>query len=135
MAEKFEKPVAKTLSAGLETTQGLSPLQWSDKCFLCSREIGESDPRGFYQGTNAMALCHRGCLVTMETHGGTPEDYHRALNPPAQDGPAPIVGPTVAAGPSWLEFADLAALQAFTKLTGAIAPHVKVTVAGKVIQG
>lgn len=133
MAEKFDKPTASTFSAGLNTTQGLSPLQWSDKCFLCNREIGESDPRGFYQGSNSMALCHRGCLVTMETHGGTPADYHRAMD--AKDAPAPIVGPTVAAGPSWLEFPDLAALQAFIKLTGPIADHVKVMVAGQVIQG
>lgn len=129
----MEKPTAQSFSAGLETTQGLSPLQWSDKCFLCNREIGESDPRGFYQGTNSMALCHRGCLMTMETNGGTPADYHRAMDEPA---PAPVaaVEPMATAGPGWLEFPDLNALMAYIKLKGEIPAHVKVTVAGQVLQ-
>lgn len=130
MAETFDKPTANSYSAGMPTEKGLSPLNWSDKCFLCGMGIGETDPRGFYQGANAMVLCHRGCLNVMTTHGGTPADYHRAMG---TDSVAPAqVDPS---GPSWLDFPDLASMQAHTKTRGDIAPHVKVTVAGKTIQG
>lgn len=125
MAERFEKPSAQSFSAGSSSEKGLSPLNWSDKCFLCGNNIGETDPRGFYQGTSAMMLCHRGCLNVMSTHGGTPADYHRAMASDAE--PAP--------GPSWLDFPDLAALQVYTVTHGDIPSRVKVTVAGKVIQG
>ena len=142
MADKMEKPTASTFSAGLNTTQGLSPLQWSDKCFLCGKEIGESDPRGFYQGTNSMALCHRGCLNIMETNGGTPADYHRATDTPA---PAAATGATAAQesipganGPAepkqWIVFPNLDALQAYIQSKGNISPNTRVSVAGQVIQ-
>ena len=130
MAEKPSRATASSFSAGLSTETGLSPLQWSDKCFLCSNDIGESDPRGFYQGSSAMMLCHRGCLNVMSTHGGTPADYHRAMT--GQEAPSE---PAVATGgPSWLEFPDLAALQAYTTSRGIIADHVKVTVGEVVVQ-
>lgn len=137
MAEKFEKPTASTFSAGLQTTQGLSPLQWSDKCFLCNREIGESDPRGFYQGSNSMALCHRGCLNTMETHGGTPADYHRATDDPAPAAvePVPVPEPVAPDEPrQWIMFPTLDSLQAYIQSKGDIPPNTRVSVAGKVIQ-
>lgn len=133
MADKIGKPTAQTYSAGGNKEIAAGPLQWNDKCFLCGTLIGETDPRGFYQGSNAMMLCHRGCLNIMGANGGTPEGYHRAMQ--ATAAPAPIADDTVAAGPGWLEFANLAALQDFVRLTGPIAPHVKVTVAGKIIQG
>jgi hypothetical protein len=128
MADIPSKPTASSFSAGLPTETGLSPLQWSDKCFLCSNDIGESDPRGFYQGSSSMMLCHRGCLNVMSTHGGTPEDYHRATT--GQEAPSQPAEAT--SGPSWLEFPDLAALQAYTTSKGLIPAHVKVTV-GKVV--
>lgn len=133
MADVPGKASAQSFTAGVASEKGLSPLQWSDKCFLCSTLIEETDPRGFYSGSNAMMLCHRGCLIVMETHGGKPEDYHRAVeakkNPPVVQGGVPSSG-----GPGWLEFPNLAALQAYTRLKGDIPDTVKVTVAGKVVQ-
>lgn len=135
MADVPGKPTAKSSSAGLNKEIAAGPLQWSDKCFLCNREIGESDPRGFYTGTAAMMLCHRGCLNIMETHGGQPQDYHRAV----EDKQATLrynqAGPAPGGGPAWLDFPDLLALQAYTKLRGDIPATVKVTVAGKIVQG
>lgn len=121
------KPAAQSFSAGINKEIGASPLHWNDKCFLCGVLIGETDPRGFYSGSNAMMLCHRGCLNVMETHGGTPEDYHRAM--------AAAPSPTDQSGPAWLDFPDLAALLAYTQRRGDIPATVKVTVAGKTIQG
>ena len=44
-----------------------------DKCFLCSRQIGESDPRQFYTGppgsTGVMMLAHTGCLNKFKANG------------------------------------------------------------------
>lgn len=135
MADVPGKPTAQSFSAGMATERGLSPLQWNDKCFLCSAPIGETDPRGFYQGTAAMMLCHRGCLNVMATHGGRPEDYHRAIAARDAPDPAPVVEVAdVRTGPSWLDFPDLAALQAFVAARGDISSQVKVTVAGNVIQ-
>lgn len=133
MADKIGKPTAQTYSAGGNKEVAAGPLQWSDKCFLCGTEIGETDPRGFYQGSAAMLLCHRGCLNTMDAHGGTPEGYHRAMSgqqsAPRQAGPAPD------GGPLWMDFPNLAAMISYVKDKGEIAPHVKVTVAGKTVQG
>jgi hypothetical protein len=129
MADKITKPTAQSSSAGVTKEVAAGPLQWSDKCFLCGKEIGETDPRGFYQGTAAMMLCHRGCLNVMATHGGTPADYHRATSDPA---PQQAHGGN--GGPSWMEFPDLTALQSYTKSQGDIPATVKVTVAGQVIQ-
>lgn len=120
------KPTAQSSSAGINKEIGASPLHWNDKCFLCSREIGETDPRGFYQGSSAMMLCHRGCLNLMNAHGGNPEDYHRAALA-GQGQPMPT-------GPSWLDFPDLAAMVNYVRDKGDIPSGVKVTVAGKTIQ-
>lgn len=137
------KTTAQSFSAGLATEKGMSPVQWGDKCFLCSQEIGETDPRQFYQGRTGMMLCHSGCLHIMHAHGGKPLDYHRAMTAPV---PALVPGvryaePTTAAidtpssgGPSWMLFADLAALQEFTRKNGDIPSHVKVTVNGVIVQ-
>lgn len=130
MADKMDKPTASSYTAGVNTTQGLSPLQWSDKCFLCGNQIGETDPRGFYQGTAAMMLCHRGCLNVMHANGGSPADYHRATGTDYS-----LIPDDVRTGPSWLEFPDMAALVSYIKLRGDIPDTVKVTVAGKVVQG
>lgn len=135
MADLPSKPAAQSFSAGINKEQGLSPLQWSDKCFLCGAEIGETDPRGFYTGTSAMMLCHRGCLNIMTTHGGKPADYHRAMEAKAPSPPTAASPPSVSGGPDWLEFPTLAALQTYTRFKGEIPSTVKVTVAGQLIQG
>lgn len=116
------KPTAHSYAASQTAETGMSPLHFGDKCFLCGREVGETDPRQFYQGKSAMMLCHTGCLNVMNTHGGTPADYHRAKT---SDSP-----PGRSAGPSWLDFPDLASLQRHGPIPG----HVKVTVAGAVVQ-
>ena len=134
MADVPGKPTAQSFSAGVATEKGLSPLQWNDKCFLCSTPIGETDPRGFYQGASAMMLCHRGCLNIMATHGGKPADYHQAMA--AKDAPPPVtVAEPAGIGPAWLDFPDMAALVSYVRDRGDIPAHVKVTVAGKTIQG
>lgn len=127
-----DKPTASSYSAGVNTTQGLSPTQWSDKCFLCGLLIGETDPRGFYEGRASMALCHRGCLNVMHTHGGTPADYHRAME--AKAAPDDGYPPATDRGPGWLAFPDLAQLQSYVSVKGKIPERVRVSVAGKVIQ-
>jgi hypothetical protein len=127
MADVPGKATAQSFSAGMNKETGMSPLNWSDKCFLCGVDIGETDPRGFYQGGSAILLCHRGCLNVMETHGGKPADYHRAMT--GQNIPDKAAAYS---GPGWLEFPDLAALQAYSKANGDIPRHVKVTI-GKVV--
>lgn len=66
-----DKPTARPYSAAASSQKAAGPLAWGDKCFLCGQQIGESDPRGFYTGTNgnAMMLAHRGCLNTFEANG------------------------------------------------------------------
>lgn len=132
MADVPGKPTAQSFSAGLNTETGLSPLHWSDKCFLCSKGIGETDQRQFYQGKSAMMLCHTGCLHIMNAHGGKPVDYHRAM----EAVPASSIGLTEGGytGPGWLDFPDMAALVSYVKTSGDIPAHVKVTVAKAVIQ-
>lgn len=132
MADVPGKPTAQSYAAGGNREVSAGPLQWSDKCFLCGTLIGETDPRGFYSGSNAMMLCHRGCLNIMDSHGGTPEGYHRAMA--RQDAPRQA-GNDPGGGPLWMDFPTLAAMISYVKAKGEIAPHVKVTVAGKVIQG
>lgn len=132
MADIPKKATAQSFSAGLNTEVGASPLHWNDKCFLCSVEIGETEPRQFYQGKASMMLCHTGCLHTMNSHGGKPVDYHRAM----QLAPATAIGLTSDGytGPGWLNFPDLPALQAYTRDKGDIPAHIKVTVGKAVIQ-
>lgn len=136
MADVPGKPAAQSFSAGMTTETGLSPLQWNDKCFLCSVEIGETEPRQFYQGKAAMMLCHTGCLNVMNTHGGKPADYHRVMA--ARQAPAATPAWTVEAGdrsgPAWLDFPDMTALVSYIKDRGEIPAHVKVTVAQAVVQ-
>jgi hypothetical protein len=66
-----DKPTARSYSASTVSQKAAGPLAWGDKCFLCSEQIGETDPRGFYTGANnnAMMLAHRGCLNTFESNG------------------------------------------------------------------
>ena len=132
MADVPGKATAQSSSAGINKEVGASPLHWNDKCFLCNVLIGETDPRGFYSGSNSMLLCHRGCLNLMDTHGGRPEDYHRAVNAQTAE---PVLPADVKTGPSWLDFPDLAAMVNYVRLKGDIPATVKVTVAGQTIQG
>jgi hypothetical protein len=139
MADVPGKPSAQSFSAGMATETGLSPLQWNDKCFLCSVEIGETEPRQFYQGTAAMMLCHSGCLNVMNTHGGKPADYHQAMSARQDPAAAPATPTwTVEAagrsGPAWLDFPDMTALISYVRDRGDIPAHVKVTVAQAVVQ-
>lgn len=140
MADPTGRPTARSSSAGMTTETGLSPLQWNDKCFLCSAEIGETEPRQFYQGKAAMMLCHTGCLNVMNTHGGKPADYHRVMAERAQPAPTPAGTPefTVEAGsrsgPAWLDFPDMTSLVSYIREKGDIPAHVKVTIAKAVVQ-
>ena len=133
MAETFGKPTAQSSSASMAREVGASPLHWNDKCFLCGVEIGETDPRQFYQGRASMMLCHSRCLNTMNANGGRPADYHRAMGDSAVTAAGLDPAPPWT-GPGWLEFPDLAALSSYIEGKGAIPGHVKVTVAGAVVQ-
>lgn len=134
MTNPTGKPIAQSSSAGMKTEVGAGPLQWSDKCFLCGAEIGETDPRQFYMGKAAMMLCHTGCLNVMNTSGGKPGDYHRAMGDGAVKAAGLDPGAPSYTGPGWLEFPDLAALAEYIKGKGAIPDHVKVTVGRTVVQ-
>lgn len=131
MADIPKKATAQSFSAGMPTEVGASPLHWNDKCFLCSAEIGETDPRQFYQGKAAMMLCHTGCLNIMNTNGGKPADYHRAMGDNAVKSVGLEPGYT---GPGWLDFSDLSALADYIRDKGAVPDHVKVTVGKIVVQ-
>ena len=131
MADVPKKPAAQSFSAGINKEVGASPLHWNDKCFLCGVEIGETDPRQFYMGKSAMMLCHTGCLNVMNSNGGKPADYHRAMGDNAVKAVGLEAGYT---GPGWLDFPDLSAVADYVNDQGAIPDHVKVTVAGTVVQ-
>lgn len=76
-----QQETGKAYASGAEGIRetAASPMNWSDKCFLCGRGIGETDPRGFYTGkkNNAMMLAHRGCLDKLAAVGGDPKDFPR----------------------------------------------------------
>ncbi|QZE10530.1 hypothetical protein SEA_SCOOBYDOOBYDOO_215 [Mycobacterium phage ScoobyDoobyDoo] len=140
------KPTASSYSAAAKTTNGLSPLQWGDKCFLCGNTIGEADPIGFYQGKNSMMRSHRGCLDKMDMLGGTPKDFHKFM---ASKGQAPRHDKPVHqdivqehaqveagawSGPRAIRFDDFAHLQSFIVGRGAIPSHVRVYIGDYVVQ-
>lgn len=131
MADIPKKATAQSFSADVNREVGASPLHWNDKCFLCNVEIGETDPRQFYMGKAAMMLCHTGCINVMNTNGGKPADYHRAMGDNAVRSAGLDPGYT---GPGWLDFPDMAALVSYVKEKGEVASGVKVTIAGKVVQ-
>ena len=84
-----DKPTARSYSASSVSQKAQGPLAWGDKCFLCGKEIGETDPRGFYTGVNgnAMMLAHRGCLNTFEAHGNTWPGQPTTLGPNPANAP------------------------------------------------
>lgn len=130
MADTPNKPAAQSFSAGINKEVGASPLNWSDKCFLCGAEIGETEPRQFYTGKTALMLCHTGCLNVMNANGGRPADYHRAMG----DKAVKPTGDPGYTGPGWLDFPNMAALVSYIKDRGEVPPGVKVTIAGAVVQ-
>lgn len=134
MADAPKKATAQSFSADINREVGASPLHWNDKCFLCSVEIGETEPRQFYMGKSAMMLCHTGCINVMNTNGGKPADYHRAMGDQAVRATGLDPNATPYSGPGWLEFPDLAALTEYVKSKGEIPSHVKVTVGTTLVQ-
>jgi hypothetical protein len=151
------KPTARAYSAASHVTAGLSPMDWGDKCFLCSREIAEGAPQGFYRSRKGgFYRCHRGCLQTLEAQGGHPRDYHRFMaekhaapvhdvpTPMPPVAPAPVVpadldpdelppDPNTAAeatynGPRSIKFNDFAHMQQFISSRGPIPKSVRVYV-------
>lgn len=149
-----EKPTARSYSAAVKTTQGLSPLQWGDKCFLCGNTIAEGAGEGFYQSKKGgFYRCHRGCLNTMEAAGGHPRDFHRvkeeqranraASQPPVHDKPVIAERPELDEdelppqeyrGPRSIKFNDLQHMQDYTAAKGPIPQHVRVSIGDYVIQ-
>lgn len=127
------KPAAQSFSAGINKEVGASPLHWNDKCFLCGVEIGETDPRQFYNGKASMMLCHTGCLNVMNANGGKPADYHRAMGDKAVKAVGLDPGSSYT-GPGWLEFPNMTALVSYIKDRGEIPSHVKVTIGNQVVQ-
>ena len=107
---------AGTYSAGSAPVSSVSPLDFGDKCFLCSSVINIDtppvEPRGFYISpkTQKMALCHQRCIDDMEAAGGTPKDFHTARaqagKPAVEPTPAQldIKPPVVGQGAAWLHF-------------------------------
>lgn len=132
MVDPTGKPSAHSYSAGMSKQVGDSPVHWGDKCFLCGAEIGEADPRQFYQGRSSIMLCHTGCLNVMNANGGDPADYHRASS--GTTAAAAQAPPPGEPGGTGLDFGDLAALAGYVKRGGPLPDHVRVTVGGVVIQ-
>jgi hypothetical protein len=133
MADLPGKATAQSFSADVNREVGASPLHWNDKCFLCGVEIGETEPRQFYQGKAAMVLCHTGCLNVMNANGGRPVDYHTAMGNRAVVVAGLDPSPPYS-GPGWLDFPDLASMVAYARDRGDVPSHVKVTVNGAVVQ-
>lgn len=132
MTDPVGRPTASSSSAGARTETGASPAHWSDRCFLCGVDVGEADPRQFYGVGSAMVLCHTGCLNVMNANGGSPVDYHRAME-------AAVVSSAVfdtsdAVPPTTLDFPDFKSLQQHLRDTGDVPGHVRVTVGGVVVQ-
>lgn len=145
-----DRPTANAYSAAANTTRGLSPLDWGDKCFLCGNTIGEAAPIGFYQGRNSFARCHRGCLEKMEMVGGTPRAFHeymqshgnkRAPSQHVKPTPAPPVEPgddepsaNTYKGPKVIQFEDFGHLQRHVAQKGPLPSFVRVLVGDYVMQ-
>lgn len=122
-----DKPTARSYSASAVSQKAAGPLAWGDKCFLCGQQIGETDPRGFYTGTNnnAMMLAHRGCLNTFEANGNA---WPEAKEPPKPTyEPIPI---TIEPEPSFagkqIRFGSFDDLQDFIVKRGPIPSGVRV---------
>lgn len=160
---RSSQPTARSYSAAAKTTQGLSPLQWGDKCFLCGREIPEGGQQGFYQSRKGgFYRCHRGCLNIMQAQGGHPRDFHAFMEAkhaaPVHDAPVPMdpvapaaavpgdldadelpPNPGVAAEATWngprsIKFNDFGHMQQFISQRGPIPKSVRIFVGETCLQ-
>lgn len=133
---------SSTAARDVQATAG--PLDWGDKCFLCSNSINIDtppvEPREFYVSpkTGKMLLCHSACIDIMNRNGGTPADFHRsreAAGVVATPGPPPeeIKPPTKEQGAAWLHFDKVADYNAYVKAKD-IDSSVKITVGTTVLQ-
>lgn len=143
-----DKPTARTYGAAGNKSTSFDLVSSGDRCFLCGRTIGETDPIGFYQGKSAMVRCHRGCINIMEVQGGTPKDFHRFMEsknqPPIHDKPvhADVVSEKSVVeipekewtGPRSIKFDDFDHMQSFISQRGPIPSSVRVTVGDYVMQ-
>jgi hypothetical protein len=139
-----ERITAKAYSAASAVNAAQGPLDWGDKCFLCSNSINIDtppvDPREFYVGKSGnMMLCHSRCIAEMNEAGGTPKDFHQARaarGQPAitpQAPPEEIKPPVSEQGAAWLHFEKLADYNAYVKVK-AISSEVKITVGQQLLQ-
>lgn len=131
------KITAGAYSAASQVSGAASPLDWGDKCFLCSRTINIDTPpvdsREFYISKNGgMYLCHSTCITEMNIAGGTPKDYHQAKQrrgetvvpqAPEED----IKPPVQEQGAGWLHFEKLSDYNNYVKVK-TIPETTKVTV-------
>lgn len=135
---------AKAYSAASAVNSAQGPLDWGDKCFLCSNTINIDTPpvdsREFYVSkTGNMMLCHSRCIAIMNEAGGTPRDFHEARARSGEavtPGPPPeeIKPPVREQGAGWLAFEKLADLTAYTAKNGEIPSTTKVTVGNSLVQ-
>lgn len=136
---------AKAYSAASQAGNAAGPLDWGDKCFLCSRTINIDtppvEPREFYISKNGgMLLCHSACINEMNVAGGTPRDFHEARQRAGKPAIEPeiqaeeIKPPVKEQGAGWLHFEKLADYNAYISKQGDIATHVKVTVGEQLLQ-
>ena len=151
----MEKPTASAYSASVNTTRGLSPLDWGDKCFLCGNTIAEGAPQGFWQSKKGgFYRCHRGCLDKMEMVGGTPRAFHEYIAAQGnKKGPSQHVKPEPAPpapeldddelppptantykGPKVIQFEDFGHLQRHVAQKGPLPSFVRVLVGDYVMQ-
>lgn len=128
---------AQTSDASVNV-ESASVAHLGTRCFLCPREIGESEPRRFYQGKNAMLLGHTGCIDKFETDQRRAEEQKRLCPPapPAQPEATAQAGPpgpdveTVVlprSGPTHIRFNTFADLQDWIVRSGPIDPQVAVS--------
>lgn len=138
------KITAHAYSAAQTAGTAQGPLDWGDKCFLCSNSINIDTPpvesREFYVGEGGrMMLCHSKCIDEMNRAGGTPKDFHMAreaagvpsVTPSAP--PEEIKPPVREQGAAWLHFEKLADYNAYVKVKN-IDETVKVTVGQQLLQ-
>lgn len=139
---KGEKIAAKAYSAAQTVNATAGPLDWGDKCFLCSCSINIDTPpvdsREFYVGkTGNMMLCHSRCIQEMNQAGGTPRAFHEARaaagKPAVEPEPVQAAPPRLEQGASWLAFDTLADLTAYTA-SHEIPLSAKVTVGDSLVQ-
>jgi hypothetical protein len=147
-----DKPTASAYSASVNSTRGLSPLDWGDKCFLCGNTIGEGAQQSFWQHPKGgFYRNHRGCQDKMDMVGGTPRAFHEYIEAQAkkkapsqhvQPEPAPPAPeleddqPTVNTykGPKVIQFEDFGHLQRHIAQSGPLPSFVRVLVGEYVMQ-